>query len=51
MQNKTINSFTLQHLFGTDCRAEVWYTESKIVMKAVVKILSEELTYNALKQG
>ena len=50
MQGITINGFTLQRLLGTGGMAEVWYAESKIGMKAAVKILSEELSHNAQMQ-
>lgn len=46
MQGKSINGFTLQHLLGTGGMAEVWLAESKIGMKAAVKILSEKLSHD-----
>ena len=46
MQGKTINGFILQRLLGTGGMAEVWYAESKIGMKAAVKILSEKLSHD-----
>ena len=46
MKGKTINGFEIKQLLGTGGMAEVWYAESKIGMKAAVKILNEKLSHD-----
>ena len=46
MQGKIINGFELKKLLGVGGMAEVWYAESKIGMKAAVKILNEKLSHD-----